>query len=197
MDDEGLVRRRSVCLPVKLRRRTPSQSFLSLRTRAKEKRGWLIDGVCVRSCVRNDERDSVKLSLSGLVELLHQLGNNEKRAQQVSRLWRRSPLTGPDEQRQDNRRRWRCAGWRLLAGQARARMDGRVKLQKRVSQKEYAEHRDRHGGNAPAPLGQTKLPSYSVAVWAWTSDPAWIVLVCVCVLCPGSPCQSWLVLCQP
>lgn len=63
--------------------------------------------------------------------------------------------------------------------------DGRVKLQKRVSQKEYAEHRDRHGGNAPAPLGQTKLPSYSVSVWVWTS------------VCPGSPCQSWLLLCQP
>lgn len=68
------------------------------------------------------------------------------------------------------------AGW---AGEGEE--DGRVKLQKRVSQKEYAEHRDKHGGNAPAPLGQTKLPSYSVSVWVWTSGPAWIVLVCVCV----------------
>lgn len=67
--------------------------------------------------------------------------------------------------------------------------DGRVKLQKRVSQKEYAEHRDRHGGNAPAPLGQTKLPSYSVSGLG-------LDFWCVCV-CPGSPCQSWLLLCQP
>lgn len=60
--------------------------FSVVWTRAKGKRVWLIDG----ACVRNDEQDSVKLSLSGLVESLHQLGNNEKRAQKVSRLWRRS-----------------------------------------------------------------------------------------------------------
>lgn len=45
-------------------------------TQAKEKRGWLIDGACVRA--QRDERDSVRLSLSGLVESLHRPGNNEK-----------------------------------------------------------------------------------------------------------------------
>lgn len=32
------------------------------------------------------------------------------------------------------------------------------------------------GGNAPAPLDQTKLPRYSVSVWVWTSGPVWMDL---------------------
>lgn len=77
-------------------------------------------------------------------------------------------------------------GW---AGEGKE--DGRVKLQKGCRKKNM-QSRDRNGGNAPAPLGQTKLPSYSVSVWAWTSGPGVDGLVC-----PGTPCQSWLVLCQP
>lgn len=39
-------------------------------TQAKEKRGWVIDG----ACVRNEDQDSVKLSLSGLVEVTASTG---------------------------------------------------------------------------------------------------------------------------
>lgn len=41
-------------------------------TQAKEKRGWVIDGACVR--VRDEDQDSVKLSLSGLVEVAASTG---------------------------------------------------------------------------------------------------------------------------
>lgn len=84
------------------------------------------------------------------------------------------------------------AGW---AGEGKE--DGRVKLQKGCRKKNM-QSRGRDGGNAPAPLGQTKLPSYSVSVWVWTSGPGADGLVCPGTPCtPCTPCQSWLVLCQP
>lgn len=77
------------------------------------------------------------------------------------------------------------AGW---AGEGEEE-DGRVKLQKGCRKKKC---RDRNGGNAPAPLGLTKLPRDSVSVWAWTSG-----LLQMGLVCPGTPCHCWLVLCQP
>lgn len=78
------------------------------------------------------------------------------------------------------RRRWRCrvevAG---CAGEGKE--DGRVKLQK-GRRKKNMQSRDRNGGNAPAPLDQTKLPSYSVSVWVWTSGPVWMDLCALALL---------------
>lgn len=38
------------------------------------------------------------------------------------------------------------------------------------------------GGNAPAPLGQSKLPRHSISVWVWTSGPVWVDLCALAVL---------------
>lgn len=65
---------------------------------------------------------------------------------------------------------------------------GRVKLQKGCRKRICRA--ETNGGNAPAPLDQSKLPRYSVSVWAWTSSPVWMDLCALAVLASPGWCSA-------